>query len=139
MFGTGSADGTIDLMLNETYVMTGGTGTTTVAFKFNGITTTASEGCSFTFNGTTIPGCLPPAETYTETVEYGTPFTVGLSLQIIANSTDGNPIRGNFSYDFNNAGLQVAPTPEPSSILLLMPGLAGVMFAAKSRLRTRLG
>ena len=127
----GVATGSVELMLNQSYVLTGGAGPATVVFDINGFTTTAVPSCSFIFNGVTQPFCTPFAQTYSETVEYGVPFFVGLDLGVFAKAFNGAPADGSFSYNFNQPGLQAAP--EPSSILLLMPGLAGVLFARRSR------
>jgi hypothetical protein len=57
-----------------------------------------------------------------------------VELSVFAQSGEvGEGSQGELYMDFSQQGLGV--TPEPSSILLLMPGLAGVMFATKSRLR----
>ena len=132
----GVATGSIELMLNQSYMLTGGTGPATAVFNISGFTTTAAPSCSFIFNGVTQPLCSPFAQTYSETVEYGVPFTVGLDLGVFAKASNGAPADGSFSYNFNQPGLQA--TPEPSSILLLMPGMAGALFAVRLRARDRL-
>lgn len=137
----GSAMGLVQLELNEEYVLTGGTGSATVDFVVDRpFFSTAGMSCGFTFNGIS-QFCDPGAGMITlpETVQYGVPFFIGLNLGINGGAQNGAPQEGRINYDFTQAGLQVVPTPEPSSILLLMPGLAGVMFAAKSSLKTRLG
>jgi hypothetical protein len=132
----GAAIGSVQLTMNEGYILTGGTGTGTVTFvvsqPFHFPTTT--ESCSFTFDGA-AQSCDPVAGTlnFPETVEYGVPFTIGLNLNISGVAINGYPEEGQISYSFNQPGLWA--TPEPSSILLLMPGLAGA-FAARSRIRS---
>ena len=141
----GLGTGLIQLQLNETYVLTGGIGFATANFavdpneSFSG--DSPSITCSFAFDGMAAQSCgpvgTPPGifTVFSETVEYGVPFSVALDVLISANSTPGEPGDAYFRYDFAQPGL--AATPEPSSIFLLMPGLAGVMFAARSRARRR--
>lgn len=124
----GLASGSIDLMLNQSYMMTGGTGMTTVVFNISGFTSTSAPGCSFTFNGVAAPVCNPLAQTYTETVAYDVPFSVQFDLNDLAKASNGAPSDGSFSYDFNQPGLQA--TPEPSSVWLLVSGLAAALFTA---------
>jgi hypothetical protein len=83
-----------------------------------------------------MQSCLPTFTTFSETVEYGVPFSIQLDLQTFGLSDLGDPEDARVTYNFAQPGL--AATPEPSSILLLMPGLAGVMSAAKSRARSRI-
>ncbi len=129
---SGQARASIELDLNQEYLLTGGTGTAIVDFTINYLPfSTASSSCSFTFNGVAAPMCGPIADTFSETVGYGVPFTLGLDLQLVANAFNGAPSDGSISYDFNQPGLLA--TPEPSSVLLLLPGVAGVLFAAKRR------
>jgi hypothetical protein len=135
----GGAEGSVQLALNQEYLLTGGTGTATVNFvvsqPFNFPTTTMS--CGFTFDGTPQMCDLRAGTVdFSETVQYGVPFTLGLDLGIDGMATNGFPEDGRITYDVSQPGLQA--TPEPSSILLLMPGLAGVFFAARSRAKGRL-
>jgi hypothetical protein len=139
------AHGLIELQLDETYVMVGGDGATTVEFDVDPSVFDAGfipqVSCSFSFDGGAAQLCGFPTEvpgdemTFSETVEYGTPFSVDLEATIFG-STPDEPGDGFFSYDFEQQGLQVL-TPEPSSILLLMPGMAGVFFVARSRAKSR--
>ena len=130
----GMSQGSMQLDLNGNYVLTGGTGMTTIEFT---ITTpvpfTTSQSCSFAFNGVAAPTCDPIFDNFSETVEYGVPFSIAMDLEISASSLNGEPSDGTITYDFNQPGLQA--TPEPSSVMLLMPGLVGVLFAARSRVR----
>jgi hypothetical protein len=89
--------------------------------------------CSVVIDGGSAQFCNSPV-----IVEYGVPFTMHLELSAFSEAGPlGEGVLGQASVDFAQPGLQA--TPEPSSIWLLMPGLAGVMFAAKSRLKNRLG
>lgn len=139
---SGQASAFIELDLNQEYLLTGGTGTATVDFAVaSSPFTTASPSCSFSFNGIAASLCDPVADTFSETVQYGVPFTVGLDLQLLANGFNGAPSDGSVSYDVSQLGVSqsaLLATPEPSSVLLLLPGLVGVFFAARSRAGARL-
>lgn len=130
----GAAQGSVQLAMNQEYLLTGGTGTAMLNFvvsqPFNFPTTTMS--CGFTFDGTSQMCDLRAGTVdFSETVQYGVPFILGLDLGIYGQATNGFPEDGRISYDFSQPGLQA--TPEPWSVLLLMPGLVGVLFAARSR------
>jgi hypothetical protein len=132
----GATEGSVQLAMNQEYVLTGGTGMATVNFvvdqPFNFPTTTMS--CGFTFDGAPQMCDLREGTVdFSETVQYGVPFTVGLDVGIDGQATNGFPEDGQINYDFSQPGLQA--TPEPSSVLLLLPGLAGVLFVARSRAR----
>lgn len=128
----GMSHGFMQLDLNGNYVLTGGTGTTTIEFTITTpVPNTTSQSCSFSFNGVAAPGCDPVFDSFSETVQYGVPFSIAMDLQISASSLNGEPSDGTISYDFNQPGLQA--TPEPSSVMLLLPGLVGVFCAARLR------
>jgi hypothetical protein len=140
------AAGGIELQFDETYVLVGGYGATTVEFNVDPAAADAGfipqVKCSVSFDGGAAQSCGFPMEfpdlfgmTFSETVEYGTPFSVDLEATIFG-STPDEPGDGYFSYYFEQQGLQVL-TPEPSSILLLMPGMAGVFFVVRSRGKSR--
>jgi hypothetical protein len=126
-FPSGLAQAMLQMQLNETYVMTGGTGDTSVNFTIMEPAMFAGISCSFVFDGVTQ---LCP-NTLSETVEYGVPFSVQLNFQATGISIRGDPQDAILTYDFAQPGL--VTTPEASSALLLLPGLVGVFFAAKSR------
>jgi hypothetical protein len=140
------ADGLIELQFDETYVLVGGYGATTVEFNLD--PSVVEEGfipnvsCSFSFNGGAGQSCGFVMETpsigmtFSEPVEYGTPFSVDIEATIMGHTPD-EPGDGFFAYGFiDQQGLEVL-TPEPSSILLLMPGMAGVFFVVRSRAKRR--
>ena len=132
----GAAEGSVQLAMNQEYLLTGGDGTATLNFvvnqPFNFPTTTMS--CGFTFDGAPqVCDLRAGTVDFSETVQYGVPFILDLGLGIDGFGSNGFPEDGRITYDFSQSGLQA--TPEPSSVLLLMPGLVGVWFAARSRAR----
>lgn len=139
----GIARGSVELGLNQTYILTGGTGTATVDFLVDQpyVFPSTSMSCDFTFNGASQPCDLRAGMLdFAETVEYGVPFSIGLDLGINGVAFNGAPEDGAISYSVSQPGLWA--TPEPTSVLLLLPGLAGVWLAARSRsniLSKRLG
>lgn len=134
----GVATGSIQFALNGDYVLTGGTGTTTANFLVGTINPyTTSNTCEFVFNGAAAQDCRAE-QTISETVEYGVPFSIELNASLYARASNGAPSDGTLIYNFDQYGGQgtlesVAATPEPSSVLLLMPGMFGAVFAARSR------
>lgn len=135
----GTAGGSVQLGLNQEYLLTGGTGTATVNFvvdqPYNFPTTSMS--CSFTFDGTPQTcDLLAGMVKFSETVQYDVPFIVGLDLGINGVATNGFPEDGQITYDFSQPGLLA--TPEPSSVWLVMAGLGGVVFAMRLRARRKL-
>lgn len=133
--GVGSAGAVIDLTIDENLLVTGGTGPTTVYFVANRPTfEDGGVSCSFTIDGATT-SCYPLAsetDTFASTVQYNVPFSFQLNMEVGVDAiTNGEPSDGRLSFGIDTSGVGV--TPEPSSILFLMPGLAGVVFAARSR------
>jgi hypothetical protein len=142
-----TAEGEVDL--EQTYVMAGGSGAATVNFRLFAVNNEGPDfafehSCLFTFNGVS-QSCETQIEAgsgmISEQVEYGVPFSIGfdLTLGAFAASAAGAGQVGYIDYFIDGPGLTATPTPEPSSLSLLIPGLAGVLFAARSRLRSRLG
>ena len=132
----GSAQASIEFDLLGRYVLTGGMGTATIEFAISADPyRSALQTCRFSFNSV-AQVCDLGTGSFTETVQYDVPFSVDMDLNVLANAFNGQPAEGSISYDFSPSGIQA--TPEPSSIFLLMPGLAGVMFAARSRARGQL-
>lgn len=139
-FAFASAYGVLDL--NETYYLMGGSGTTTVDFNLESFTEgqedSAEITCSFSFNGLSeacTEGLGPGSETFAEQVQYGIPFSIDLDVSFDPRVYVGLDLNGQVDYSFSAPGLVAEPTPEPSSVLLLMPGIAGVVFATKSRIK----
>jgi hypothetical protein len=135
----GSAGGSVQLALNQEYLLTAGSGPATVNFivdqPFSFPTTSMT--CGFTFNGAPqFCDIGAGIVTLSDTVQYGVPFTLGLTLGINGQATNGFPEDGRITYSFSQPGLQA--TPEPSSILLLIPGLTGVLFATRRSLTMKL-
>jgi hypothetical protein len=124
---SGLASGTIDLVLQETYVLIGGSGSSLVSFNVDFVQLASlSDTCNFTFGGSATQSCYSLA-TFTELMQYNVPYSVELDVSIFGNSPPGEPGDGRFTYDFAQPGLVVA-TPEPPSGLLMMTALAGAAF-----------
>ena len=128
------ATGSAQVQIGGEYVLVGGTGTGSFDLNYY---VDAIQGpyydCSVKVFGGSAGSCNDPV-----IVEYGVPFTMDIELSMFAeNGSVGESVLGDLSVDFSQPGLEAIPTPEPSSILLLMPGLAGVMFAARLRTSDR--
>jgi hypothetical protein len=137
------AQADIQLNVNAVFELTGGTGTT--LFSASASATAPPFGAQSASCTIAIDGiwqfCAVNGLTFSQTVTYNVPFTVELSIDIAADSYDGDPGDAQFAYNFYQSGLETAtiPTPEPSSIFLLMPGLAGALFAGRSRVNRLCG
>lgn len=134
--------------LNETYILTGGSGTATLTFLLSTPDFHYGDqgqlGCAFTFDGTS-QDCAQSTSIdqggseLDFTAEYGVPFSVQFVIDRYAETPYAGIDIGGFpiTYSLTGPGLMVN-TPEPSSIWLLIPGLGGVLLAARSRARSRL-
>jgi hypothetical protein len=134
---SGAAIGSAEVLINGEYVLLGGTGTGSFDLNYDPYFLQGPGlSCSVVIDGGKAQSCSSPVM-----VEYGEAFIMGIELDVFAaGGQDGEGVEGEAFVDFSQQGLTLVnphPAPEPSSILLLMPGLAGVMFAAKSRLRNR--
>lgn len=123
---------TVEAQTEQTYVLTGGTGTGTVDILFDAGTGAMHTNwdCTFTLDGSAAQPCGG-----TWDVQYDVPFTVGFDASLTAYADNPYPNGNTITFDVYAPGADLAATPEPSSILLLLPGLGGVVFAARSRLR----
>jgi hypothetical protein len=128
----GFATASAELNLDGTYVLSGGVGMGTVDIGFFDIRSEGENSCEVTFNGASMP-CIG-GDSFVEDVVYGVPFSIGIDLKL---SDTGINDFGNgqlSSYEISSqSGSLAAVSPEPSSLLLLMPGMAGVFFAVRSR------
>jgi len=143
------ANGSAELQLDQVYVLTGGTGTAVVSFDINpGLALPWGDGgvgapygsCTLSFDGMAEQSCgnSYPYSVFSETVQYNVPFAIDFHMAInavVAGEQDGNGAIGELDYSFDAPGLQVVPTPEPSSMLLMIPGIAGIVACARRRLK----
>lgn len=143
------ANGSAELQLDQVYVLTGGTGTAVINFDVSpgfGVPwgddgVGAPHGsCTLSFDGMAEQSCGNsfPYSVFSETVQYNVPFAIDFQLTInavVGGEQEGNGATGELDYSFNAPGLQVVPTPEPSSMLLMIPGLAGIIACARRRLK----
>ena len=124
------------LDLQDTYLLTGGTGPATLDVSIRslrlGDLNYPFESCTLTFNGMSR-ACDLIEQDMSFAVQYWVPFSVDIDLIIEANahSSNGEEINDTVTYALDGPGL--VATPEPSSVLLLLPGLVGMGFAARSR------
>lgn len=133
----GNAQAYIHLSLNETYVLTGGSGLTTLYFAVNDYATPGGAGnpfCQFTFNGGMAQGCSY-GQTFIEQVSYGDPFTVELEASLTLIGYVGQPATGSLIYNFDPPGLDVVTpndpigiAPEPTSLAMLLTAV-GIGYA----------
>jgi hypothetical protein len=144
-FAPSSAMASGGIGISGTYVMTGGSGMATLTFLLSApefqFGDQGSISCVFAVDGVSQTcGVLAPVGTgflgydLSFAVEYGVPFSVGLGVGRDVIASDGEDT-GSSTVTFSLSGPGLTLTPEPSSILLLMPGFAGVIFAARSRAR----
>lgn len=133
--------GSAELQLNEVYVLTGGTGSAVLNFELSPSSWSPSPPdftCSLSLNGGAQQLCNHglPDSTFSETVQYNVPFSIDFQLGLTGAAIAGGTT-GIVDYSFNAPGLQLAPTPEPSSILLMISGASGVFACARHRLKRR--
>ena len=128
------------LDLNETYVLTGGSGAATLTFllDFPGYQfgDQGSFSCTFTFDGTS-QSCngLASVGELSLPAEYGVPFSIGLEIDRMAAASGGEDTGGEtLTYSLDGPGL--VATPEPSSFFLLISAAAAMLLAAKCRVTT---
>lgn len=134
-YGQAFASGELDL--SETYILVGGLGPATVNVYLQSTGMDLNSGpvsCTLAIDGVSEL-CDPAGVTESFPVEFWVPFSISLDADASGGAWAGVDEYENFSYSISGPGLFALPTPEPSSGLLLLPGLAGVFFAARLRAR----
>ncbi len=123
---------TAEAQIDGKYVLYGDTGTGSFDIYYTPFSDQGGDlSCSVEIAGGSAQSCKSPV-----IVEYGVPFTMDVTLTASAFSAPfGEGVLGEAVVDFSQQGLSA--TPEPSSILLLMPGVAGV-FAAGLRAKRKM-
>jgi hypothetical protein len=126
-----------ELELNETYVLIGGFGPTTVNLDFFSPTylhiNSGVLDCTVTFDGAS-QACDLIDDNMSFPVDYLVPFSLGLNVYAFENNglADGGGIDDILGYSIGGPGLLLAiPTPEPSSGYLLLAGFVGVALRRK--------
>jgi hypothetical protein len=137
-FPFGEATGSAQLALDETYVLLGGVGTTTLDVNLSSPTVFPGDSsilsCEFMFNGVSETCDMMGSPTFSEQVAYGVPFSIALEASIVGTAFNGQPSDGVIFYDVDPAGtLETVATPEPATVWLLLPALGGVLFVARRR------
>ena len=136
--GGAPAVASAQLQINGEYVLYGGTGSGFLDLNYHAFANQGpSNECSVVISGGNAQSCDDPV-----IVQYGIPFIMDVELSVFAEAGElGEGSQGQLSMDFaQQPGLELvnsSPAPEPTSILLLMPGLGGVFLAAKSRAKVR--